>query len=76
MPRKEAFDATFVKVGYETKTVHVDSKIRAGGTAGLVGNVVAGGVIGMAIDGTNGSMNDLVPNPLVVTLTPTSAGAN
>ena len=68
LPRKEAFDATVSKSGFRTQTVHVLSKVRGGGTAGLVGNVVAGGILGMAIDGTNGSMDDLVPNPLKVTL--------
>jgi hypothetical protein len=34
------------------------------------GNIIAGGIIGGIVDGTNGSTNDLTPNPLVVTLKP------
>lgn len=70
LPRKEAFDATISKAGYKSQTVHVKSQVRGGGAAGFVGNAVAGGLIGMAIDGSDGSMNDLVPTSLSVTLAP------
>ena len=68
MPRKAAFDVTVSKVGFVAKTQHIRSVVAGGGAAGMAGNVVAGGLIGMAIDGTNGSMNDLTPNPLAVVL--------
>jgi|SRR5579872_1444285 len=68
LPRKTAFDATVTLAGYKPQTVHIQSKVSGGGTAGFVGNAVAGGVVGMVIDGSNGSMDDLVPNPLNVTL--------
>jgi hypothetical protein len=34
----------------------------------MAGNLLLGGIIGMAVDGTNGSMNDLTPNPMDVKL--------
>jgi hypothetical protein len=34
----------------------------------MAGNVLVGGIIGAVVDGNNGSMLDLVPNPLVVKL--------
>ncbi len=38
----------------------------------MAGNIVAGGVIGMVVDGTSGAMNDLLPNPMDVTLEATT----
>jgi len=68
MPRKDAFDVTLTKTGYAAKTLHVRSAVAGGGAAGMAGNLLLGGIIGMAVDGTNGSMNDLTPNPMDVKL--------
>ena len=38
------------------------------GGAGLAGNVLLGGVIGLGVDAATGAAFDLVPNPLKVTL--------
>jgi hypothetical protein len=75
MPRNSEFTATITKEGYEPATIAVTHVLASGGTAGFVGNVLAGGVIGMAVDGTNGATQDLSPNPAMVTLTPKPAGA-
>jgi hypothetical protein len=66
--RRPGFTATFTKEGYETKTVKVDSELHGGGVAAGAGNVILGGIIGGIVDGTNGSLNSLSPNPLQVTL--------
>lgn len=68
MPRKEAFEITVAKEGYQPVTTKVESKMAGAGAAGLAGNVIAGGIIGIGIDATSGALNDLVPNPLQVTL--------
>jgi hypothetical protein len=75
MIRKEAFDATFTLAGYKPKVAHVQSLVEGGGAAGAVGNVLVGGVIGVAVDATDGAMDDLVPNPLTVTLEPADKDA-
>ncbi|MBN8648689.1 MAG: PEGA domain-containing protein [Caulobacterales bacterium] len=75
MPRKDGFTVTITKPGYKTWTGNVESKMTKGGGAGLAGNILAGGVIGMGVDASNGSLKDLVPNPLKVTLTPEGAAA-
>jgi len=75
LKRKTEFTARLTKEGYEPAEVAVQSKIRGGGVAGAAGNLLIGGIIGGIVDGTNGSMNDLTPNPLKVTLTPTAGGA-
>jgi hypothetical protein len=79
LKRKPGFTATVKKSGYQTQTVTVDSKLAGGGAVAGAGNIILGGVIGGIVDGTNGSMNSLTPNPLVITLVPiagvTSAGS-
>jgi hypothetical protein len=70
LKRKHGFTATFNKPGYETLQAQVKSKFSGGGAAAGAGNVLMGGVIGAVVDGTNGSMNNLTPNPLQVTLVP------
>lgn len=73
LPRKEGFDITITLEGYQTRVVHVASKVQGGGAAGFVGNAVVGGVLGAAIDGSSGAMKDLVPNPVKVKLQPVAA---
>ena len=73
LKRKNGFTVTASKEGYKDATAEVESKVRAGGVAGVAGNVLIGGIIGAAVDGSNGSMNDLTPNPLKLTLEPVFA---
>ena len=73
MPRKTAFDVTLTKAGFATQTVHITSAVAGGGAAGFAGNLVAGSIVGMIVDGSSGAMDDLTPNPLAVTLNPDSA---
>lgn len=75
LKRKPGFTATVKKPGYQTQTVTVESKLGGGGVVAGAGNVLLGGVVGGIVDGTNGSMNNLTPNPLVVTLVPETAPA-
>lgn len=70
LKRKPGFKATFKKQGYKTQEVEVESKLSGGGAAAGAGNIIAGGVIGGLVDGSNGSLNSLTPNPLQVTLVP------
>jgi len=70
LKRRPGFNATFSKEGYEAKTVKVDSEVHGGGVAAGAGNVLIGGIIGGIVDGSNGSLNSLSPNPLQVTLLP------
>jgi hypothetical protein len=72
LKRRPGFTATFTKEGFETQTVKVDSELHGGGAAAGAGNLLLGGVIGGLVDGSNGSLNSLSPNPLQVTLVPQS----
>ena len=68
MPRKSEFTATVVKEGYETVTVTVTHKTAGAGAAGMAGNVLVGGIIGIGVDAASGATQDLVPNPVVLKL--------
>ncbi len=68
LKRKTEFELTVSKDGYKSITVPIESSVRGGGAVGVAGNVIVGGGIGIVIDATNGSMNDLRPNPLKVVL--------
>lgn len=68
LKRKESFTVTAKKDGYKEAKAEVRSEIHGGGVAGVAGNVLLGGIIGAAVDGSNGAMRDLTPNPLELTL--------
>ena len=70
LPRKHAFTATFSLEGYKPLTAEVVPKQATAGTAGMAGNILIGGLIGIVADSTSGAMKDLYPNPLVVNLAP------
>ena len=55
---------TFNKEGYQPVSVYIQS--RTGGAT--FGNIIAGGVIGGVIDGSNGASNHLYPSPVYVRL--------
>lgn len=76
LKRKDGFTATFTKAGYQPVNAEVKSKLATGGAAAGAGNVLIGGVIGAVVDGSNGSLNDLKPNPLKVELVAAVAAAD
>lgn len=73
MKRKSEFTATITKPGYKTATVQVSHKTANAGAAGVAGNVLLGGVIGLGVDMYSGASQDLVPNPVTVKLEPVDA---
>jgi hypothetical protein len=75
LKRKNAFTATIAKAGYETHTAAVESKISGGGGVAAAGNILAGGIIGGVVDGSNGSLNSFYPNKLNVTLKATGTAS-
>ena len=66
--RNAEFTVTITKPGYRTWTGTVTHHTAGAGAAGMAGNVIVGGLIGIGIDATSGATQDLVPNPLRVTL--------
>lgn len=75
MSRKSRFTATLTKPGYKPATVQVDHKTANAGAAGVAGNVLLGGVIGLGVDMATGASQDLVPNNVTITLEPEDAAS-
>ena len=61
--RKQAFNASFQHRG-QTRIVKVITKSQGEGVAAGVGNVLIGGVVGVAVDAGTGATLDHVPNPV------------
>ena len=72
LARKGKYKVEISKAGYKTAEVDVTNIISGSGGAGMAGNLLFGGIIGAGIDASNGSMKDLTPNPVSVTLEPIS----
>lgn len=68
--RKQEFSVTVSKEGYQTQTIMVTTDVAPGGAAGIAGNVLVGGVIGMGVDVATGATLDHSPNPVLVELVP------
>jgi hypothetical protein len=54
----------FERAGYKAEYVYVQSRLGAA----TFGNVIAGGIIGGVVDGSNGASNHLYPSPVSVRL--------
>ncbi|KQP39645.1 translation initiation factor 2 [Methylobacterium sp. Leaf106] len=70
--RSDEFDVTFAKPGFRPETIPVRTKVVGTGAAGMAGNVIAGGIIGIGVDAATGAAFDHFPNPVVATLVPDS----
>lgn len=68
MPRRSELVVTVSKKGCRSAQVNVTHKTADAGAAGVAGNVLVGGIIGLAVDASSGASQDLVPNPVVVNL--------
>lgn len=69
--RKEEFTATISKVGFEPEQVEIKTRLAGEGVAaGIVGNAIIGGVVGLAADAASGATLEHTPNPLRVILYP------
>lgn len=68
LPRKESFVVTVKKDGYCDAQGTVTPRTVGAGSAGMAGNLVVGGLIGLGTDAVTGATKDLVPNPMEFTL--------
>jgi hypothetical protein len=75
LQRKEPFSVTVSKDGFVSQTAEVKSEMAGSGAAGMAGNILVGGLIGIGVDATSGALNDLTPNPLQIVLQPNAAPA-
>ncbi|MDQ0394847.1 translation initiation factor 2 [Labrys monachus] len=70
MSRKMEFIASFEKEGYQRLDIPVSTKVSGGGAAGMAGNIILGGVVGIVADAATGATLDHYPNPVAATLVP------
>lgn len=71
--RKHPFTVNINKEGYEPVKTDVQSSVSGAGAAGMAGNILVGGLIGLGVDAGTGANKDLKPNPLVVKLVASTA---
>jgi hypothetical protein len=71
--RKEKFPAFAEKEGYKPGSIYVGTAMSGKGAAGLAGNILLGGVIGVGVDAVTGATLDHSPNPALITLVPVDA---
>jgi PEGA domain len=72
--RKDEFTVTASKPGYNAAEMDVHTRVAGGGAAGFAGNVLIGGVIGMAVDAADGATLEHYPNPVMLNLVPLRKG--
>lgn len=70
LKRKTAFTVVVNKEGYKTAKAQVISQVAGAGAAGMAGNVLVGGIIGVGVDAASGATKELKPNPLMLELEP------
>jgi len=58
------------KPGYQDAEITVTPEVVGNGVAGMAGNALIGGIIGIAVDASTGAMKDLKPNPVTIRLEP------
>lgn len=68
LKRGNSFNVRFELDGYQSGWVPVDSRFSGGGAGAVAGNILLGGIIGAGVDASNGSLNNLEPNPLQVVM--------
>jgi hypothetical protein len=72
--RKDEFTVTASMPGHHSAQMQVATRVAPGGAAGFAGNVLIGGVVGMAVDAATGATLEHYPNPVMLTLAPLRKG--
>ncbi len=68
--RNDNLTVKFEKDGFEPQAVALSKEVAGTGAAGFAGNILLGGLVGMAVDAASGASMDHKPNPVTVTLQP------
>lgn len=68
--RTSEFTVTYSQDGYREQSVPVATRLAGAGAAGLVGNILIGGVVGVVADAATGATLEHYPNPVSATLEP------
>jgi hypothetical protein len=68
LKRKRDLHVVMRKEGFQDADIAVESKVAGAGAAGMAGNVLIGGIIGVGVDAATGATKSLKPNPVHVHL--------
>ena len=68
LDRDAELTVDITKDGCEPANIQVTNKVADTGAAGMAGNVIFGGLIGLGVDAATGATQELVPNPVLATL--------
>jgi hypothetical protein len=68
--RKSEFTVSYAKEGYRETSVPVATRLAGAGAAGLAGNLLIGGIVGIVADAATGATLEHYPNPVSATLEP------
>jgi len=68
LKRNMGHTITAKKAGYKAKSAVITNAVAGGGAAGMAGNILVGGIIGMGVDAASGALYDLYPNRLTLVL--------
>ncbi|MEM7359014.1 MAG: PEGA domain-containing protein [Pseudomonadota bacterium] len=68
LARKGEYRVVISKEGYKTAEVEVGNRLSGAGGAGMAGNAIFGGLVGVVVDASTGATKDLTPNPIDITL--------
>jgi hypothetical protein len=72
--RKDEFTVTASMPGYHTSEMPVSTRLAGAGAAGFAGNILLGGVVGMAVDAASGATLEHYPNPVMMKMVPLRRG--
>lgn len=62
--RKDEFQVIFNKEGYKEAIIPVKTQVAGAGVAGMAGNVLVGGFVGVGVDAYTGAAYEHSPNPV------------
>lgn len=68
--RKTDFTAFAEKEGYKPGQMYIGTHMGNNGAAGMAGNILVGGLVGVGVDAVSGATLDHYPNPAMITLVP------
>jgi hypothetical protein len=71
--RRDEFQVVFNKDGYKEAVIPVKTQVAGAGVAGMAGNVLVGGVVGVGVDAYTGAAFEHSPNPVHAVLEPLRA---
>lgn len=74
LKRKYPLAVEVCKPGYAIVNTNVLSQISGAGAAGMAGNVLVGGLIGVGVDAASGATKELRPNPVSLQLVAETPG--